>query len=171
MRHPDNNGPWLASALLLLVLAGASAGCAAATSSRQPVTAPGTTRAATGQQPGTAPSSAATMAGKPFLIQDAANGTTVTVSVGTQVQLLLHSSYWGIKDSSRPDVLTQVGAPVGIPATRTCAPGMGCSSVRATFRAMRAGTAVLIADRTTCGEALMCPPGKRHFRVTVIVAS
>jgi hypothetical protein len=111
------------------------------------------------------------VAGKPFLIEDGANGTTVTVRVGTQVQLLLHSSYWGIKDSSRPDVLTQVGAPAVVPSTRACAPGMGCSPVRATFRAMRAGTAVLTADRTTCGEALRCPPAKRHFQVTVIVAS
>jgi hypothetical protein len=168
MRHPANSGHWLAAGLLLLVLTGASAGCAATSSSRAPIAAPGTTRAAAGQ-PGTAPSSVATVAGNPLLIEDAANGTTVTVRAGTQVQLLLHSSYWGIKDSSRPDVLAQVGAPSDIPATRACAPGMGCNPVRATFRAMRAGTAVLTADRTTCGEALLCPPGKRHFQVTVVV--
>jgi hypothetical protein len=156
MRHRSNSIPGLVAGLLLLALAGTATGCAAIASQ------PGVT----GRQPGTTPSS---VAGNPFLIEDGANGTTVTVSAGTQVQLLLHSSYWGVNASSRPDVLAETGAPAYIPATQACAPGMGCNPVRVTFRAVRAGTAVLSADRTTCGEALRCPPGKRHFQVTVIV--
>jgi hypothetical protein len=155
MRHRRPSGRLLVVGLMLAALAGTATGCAATASRPAPGTALG---------PGTAQSPAGQL-----LIEDAANGKTVTVSVGTRVQLLLHSSYWGINASSRPDVLAQAGAPAYLPATTACAPGMGCRPVRATFRAVRAGTAVLTADRTTCGEALRCPPGKSHFRVTVIV--
>ena len=169
MRHLSTSIPGFVAGLMLAVLAATASGCAATESQPAPGAAQGTTPGGTGQQPGTSPSSVAAVAGNPFLIEDGANGKTVTVSVGTQVQLLLHSSYWRVNDSSRPDVLAKVGAPAYIRATPACAPGMGCNPVRVTFRAVRAGTAVLIADRTTCGEALRCPAGKRHFQVTVIV--
>jgi hypothetical protein len=165
----------LAAGLVMLALAGASAGCGATAS--QPV--PGTTQATTTQGPATenppihpvAPSYAVTVPGSPLLIEDGANGKTVTVTVGTQVELLLHNSYWNINASSRPDVLVDVGAPTWTVATPTCAPGMGCNPVLAMFRAASPGTAVLSADRTTCGEAYRCPPDQRHFQVTVIVTS
>jgi hypothetical protein len=149
---------------MLAVLAGTVAGCAATASQPAPgkPAGPGATQgSAAAHSPGATQGT--------FLIEDGANGKTVTVNVGTQVQLLLHSSYWGVNNSSRPDVLSEAGAPTYIPATHACAPGMGCNPVRVTFRAVRAGTAVLSADRTTCGEALRCPPGKSHFQVTVVV--
>ena len=48
-------------------------------------------------------------------------------------------------------------------------PGGGCNPVVATFTAMSAGTAVLSASRTSCGEALRCGPDNSHYHVTIIV--
>lgn len=143
----------LPASLILLALAG----CAA-----QP--------AGTAQPPASQPASPpATVAGNPLLIEDGANGQTVQVPVGARVELLLHSSYWDIAPSSRPGVLAETSPPTDLPVTPTCPPGVGCNPVEATFSALQAGSAVLSASRTSCGEAMACTPDQRHFQVTVVV--
>lgn len=114
--------------------------------------------------------SAITVSGKTAIVVDErANGKSVTVTVGAPVELLLHNSYWNINASSRPDVLAEIGVPTWLPVTPTCGAGMGCNPVRAIFTAVRPGTAVLSASRMSCGEAMLCAPAQRHFQVTVVV--
>lgn len=116
------------------------------------------------------PTGTPVVTGSQVVLDEHANGRTVKVTVGSTVELLLHFSFWDINGSSSPSVLAQAGAPTLLPQTPpTCAPEIGCSSLRATFTALRAGTSVLSASRNTCGEAIQCPPAKRRFQVTVIV--
>ena len=106
----------------------------------------------------------------PVVLDEHANQSTVRVVVGRNVQVLLHSSYWTDFGSSQPAVVRADGSARMLPTTQTCMPGGGCNPVVATFTAMSAGTAVLSASRTSCGEALRCSPGNSHYRVTIIVA-
>lgn len=112
-----------------------------------------------------------TPSGTTYTVTDNANGKTVHVNVGTQVELLLASSYWMVHGSSAASVLRQDGGPTVMPRPTNCAaiPGLGCRPVRTEFTASAAGTATLTADRTTCGEAMACAPNQRHFIVTVVV--
>jgi hypothetical protein len=103
-------------------------------------------------------------------LDEHANQSTVRVTAGSQVEVLLHSSYWTDFGSSKPAVVRADGAARVLPATQTCVPGGGCRPVLATFTAVTSGTAVLSASRTTCGEALRCGPGNSHYRVTIIVS-
>ena len=104
-------------------------------------------------------------------VKDDANGTTVHVRVGTDVQLLLSSSYWSVNGSSTVAVLRQDGGSTVLPRPTNCPaiPGLGCQPVRTDFTATAAGTAIVTANRTVCGEALACPADKRHFSVTIVV--
>lgn len=147
---------WIAPGLILAGCVALGTGCAAAGT---PVTLPPS-----------APESTVTVAGSPLLLDEHAMGKTVAVTVGTSVELVLHSSYWNIDNSSNPKVLAEIGQPTYLPATSACVPGGGCDPVRATFTAMTQGTAVLSASRMSCGEAMGCAPGQRHFQVTVIVS-
>jgi hypothetical protein len=157
MRRPRSRGPYLAAALILTGVAALATGCAAA----------GTPAPVTSSSP--APPPTDTIGGKLLVLDEHAKGKTVTATVGTSVELILHNSYWDINSSSNPKVLAEIGEPTQLPATPTCAAGMGCNPVQATFTAMTPGTAVLSASRTSCGEALLCAPGQRHFQVTVVV--
>lgn len=145
----------IASGLILAGCAALGTGCAAAGT---PVTLPPS-----------ASSSTIAVTGSPLVLDEHAKGKVVKIAVGTSVELVLHNSYWNINNSSNPKVLAEIGKPTYLPATSACVPGGGCNPVRATFTAMTAGMAVLSASRTTCGEAMGCLPGQRHFQVTVVV--
>jgi hypothetical protein len=110
-----------------------------------------------------------TPAGQPVVLDEHGSKAVVHVRVGTTVELLLHSSYWTIRGSSRPAVLAQQGTPTQLPVTPTCAPGIGCNPVRAMFTARAPGVAVLTASRTNCGEALRSGTQNGSYRVTVVV--
>ncbi len=97
--------------------------------------------------------------------------TTVRVVVGVDVVLQLHSTYWMNIGSSRQAVMREDGTPRIQPEPSQCVPGEGCGLEQATFRAVRAGTAVLSASRSTCGEALACGPANGHYRVTILVVA
>ena len=136
------------AATLVLALA---AGCASQTSS-----------------PGSRPSTPAP--DYPAVVLDEhANHGTVQVVVGRDVELLLHSTYWTDFGSSRPAIVRVDGAPRFPPTASHCAPGMGCDPVLVRFTAASAGTAVLSASRTTCGEVLRCSPANSHFSVSIRV--
>lgn len=104
------------------------------------------------------------------VLDEQANHTDVTVHVGSRVELLLHSDYWTIHGSSQPAVLEQNGPTLQLPRTPpTCPPGVGCNPLETLFTALRPGTAVINASRTTCGEALLCLKDQRTYTVTVTV--
>lgn len=137
----------------------AAAGCAAA----GPVTTgPGTGGPGTGG-PGTG--------GPPVVVRDAANGHTVSVTVGERVEVVLGSDYWTVAGSSLSRVLRQDGPTRPLPRPSDCPrlPGLGCSPVRTDFTALAPGTAVITASRESCGEALRCRPSQQHFSLTVVV--
>lgn len=110
--------------------------------------------------------------GSMVLVKDDANGTMVHVRVGTDVELLLSSSYWTVDGSSAVTVLRQDGASTVLPRPTGCpaVPGLGCQPVRTDFTATAVGTAIITANRTVCGEAMRCPPDKQHFLVTIVVS-
>ncbi|MFO0747085.1 MAG: hypothetical protein U1F43_15690 [Myxococcota bacterium] len=100
-------------------------------------------------------------------VDESARGTTVKVAVGTRVVLVLHSTYWQIAPpsgdalavTSGPDVKAEVG---GIP-------GVGRGTVTVVYRADHAGTTVLSAARTSCGEAVRCSGDQGAFNATITV--
>jgi hypothetical protein len=104
-----------------------------------------------------------------IVLDEHANSSTVQVVVGRRVELLLHSSYWTDFGSSRSAVVRADGPVRTLPTAQRCVPGGGCHPVLATFMAETAGTAVLSASRTSCGEALRCGPGNSHYHVTIVV--
>ena len=104
-----------------------------------------------------------------IVLDEHANQSTVQVAVGRRVELLLHSSYWTDFGSSRSAVVRADGSVRTLPTSQHCIAGGGCNPVLATFMAQAAGTAVLSASRTSCGEALRCSPANSHYRVTIVV--
>jgi plastocyanin len=101
-------------------------------------------------------------------VADADNGKTVHVPQGSTVRVVLGSTYWTVQDGSNHQVLALQGAPTVLPSGG-CVPGQGCGTVTATFRALAAGTSVITASRTTCGEALRCTGSEGSYRIVVIV--
>ena len=92
------------------------------------------------------------------------------VHQGDHVVVTLHNTYWRIA-APVGGVLTPVGSQADSPSPDgSCLPGVGCGTVRAEFVASTVGTAKLTASRTTCGEAMGCPPGQGHFEVDVVVS-
>lgn len=109
--------------------------------------------------------------GSAVTVKDDANGTMVHVHVGTEVELVLSSSYWIVDGSSAAAVLRQDGGSTVLPRPSDCPPipGLGCQPVQTDFTAVAVGTAIVTARRTVCGEARSCPPDSQHFLVTVVV--
>jgi hypothetical protein len=109
-----------------------------------------------------------TQAPAPLRLDERANHTTVSATVGTSLVVTLHNTYWSGLTSGTPDVLTVVGTSRVAPA-HTCVPGAGCGTVELTLRATRAGSAAITAHRTSCGEARRCGGDEGRYTVTVKV--
>lgn len=104
---------------------------------------------------------------RPAVVDERANNSIVRVARGSSLDVVLHSSYWSVRGSSRPSVLAPDGRPRLLPGS--CPPGVGCATLELAFTARRQGTAVVTATRVSCGEALLCSPGQRSYRLTVVV--
>jgi hypothetical protein len=105
-------------------------------------------------------------------VNEADNGHTVTVGVGSEITLELANTYWQVQASSDPAVLALVSGPTASGAgPSACLPGMGCGIVTATFRALTPGQATITASRTTCGEALLCTGSAGAYAVTIVVST
>lgn len=105
------------------------------------------------------------------LVNEADNGTSIAVGVGSEVTLQLANTYWQVQASSDPAVLALVSGPTASGAgPSACLPGMGCGFVTAAFRALAPGQATITASRTTCGEALLCTGSAGAYEVTIIVS-
>ncbi|MFJ3220187.1 hypothetical protein ACIPLC_30245 [Kitasatospora sp. NPDC086801] len=124
---------------------------------------------AAGCSPGTGPAAPGPSTPSALVLDEHADGTAVRVAPGTVVRVELHSTYWSPAADDNPRTLRPTATAT---ATATaCRPGGGCGQVTAGFLAAAPGTARLSAHRTTCGEALACPPGQRAFTVTVTVSA
>ncbi|MDF3298760.1 hypothetical protein [Streptomyces tropicalis] len=102
----------------------------------------------------------------PLRLDEHANRTTVSATVGTPVVVTLHSTYWSGLTSRTPAALAAAGTPRVAPA-HSCAPGAGCGTVELDLRAVRSGSAEITAHRTSCGEARPCVGGAGTYTVTV----
>jgi len=94
-------------------------------------------------------------------------GHTVKVMRGTRVVVKLKSLYWHRFRSSNRGVVRLAGH-----VTRTegnCPPGVGCGTVKAPFKAVGGGSAHVLANRTSCGEALPCSKSQGRYDVTIRV--
>ena len=110
----------------------------------------------------------------PTNVTVAQNGATVHIQAGAAVALVDFPSNWFPK-SSDPAVL---GDPVVVPGRTLCKastevanpPGVPCTQIPLDYVGEKAGTAVLSAHRTQCGEAMRCvTPQDSDFRLTVVV--
>jgi hypothetical protein len=113
----------------------------------------------------TAPTTAPTTPAR-LRLDERANRTTVSATVGTTLVVTLHSTYWFDLTSGTPDVLASAGTLRVTPA-HTCAPGVGCGTVELDLRAVRPGSAHITARRTNCGEARRCVGDEGRYSVTV----
>jgi hypothetical protein len=104
------------------------------------------------------------------VVGEQSNNGEVDLASDMRLELVLHSTYWRVTGTSAPETLGQDGPAQVVPdPPGRCAPGAGCGVVRALFTARRAGSAVVTASRTSCGEAMRCTPGQGSFRLTVRV--
>jgi hypothetical protein len=93
------------------------------------------------------------------------SGRRIAVRVGAVVQVALDSTYWMIT-TPNSGVVHALDAPTSASHTG-CVAGAGCGTVTVRYRVTAAGTAVLSAVRTLCGEALRCTP-PQIFTVTLL---
>ena len=109
----------------------------------------------------------------PVALNEHSNGRTVTVSLGTRLNVTLHSTYWSLVTTKTTPDLRQVGKTVVVGVApngaRHCVPGQGCGTLNAHFIAAHSGTVRLRASRTSCGEALKCSPAQSVWTVVVRV--
>jgi hypothetical protein len=99
---------------------------------------------------------------------DRNNGTTVTLTVGQRLRIVLNSTYWTIKQSTNTTVIRLKGEPTLTPDP-SCIPGGGCGTAAAAFLALTPGRAEINATRTTCGEAMSCGPTPDTYTLQVVV--
>jgi hypothetical protein len=96
------------------------------------------------------------------------DGGKVSLRPGQKLRIVLHSTYWELKAVSDPTVLRRAGAPIVNPKSG-CVPGQGCGTVTVTYVAKAVGSAVVTADRTSCGEAMGCTAAAGSYKLTVVV--
>ncbi len=106
--------------------------------------------------------------GEVALAVDHDNGRSLTLARGQHLRVVLASTYWQFRAASDSSVLAVAEPPRSSP-TKPCVPGGGCGTVDIVYAAAKAGTAVVIATRTSCGEAVGCTAGSGTFTLTVQV--
>ncbi|MEU1600911.1 hypothetical protein ABZ468_51465 [Streptomyces sp. NPDC005708] len=104
----------------------------------------------------------------------AANGTTVHLKIGQHVHVALATSYWTFRLPDAPVVLHQDATGSANPSPSASCPvplaeSGGCGDRTADYTATAAGTSVIVATRTICGEAMRCTGASGHFEVRAVV--
>jgi hypothetical protein len=102
---------------------------------------------------------------------------TVSVRVGSALEVNLESLYWQLDTIPDPRTLAlqkqvttdAILLTAGQQSCTASVPGSGCGTRTLTFEAVAAGTVLVHATRTSCGEALRCAPGQQSFTLTVNV--
>lgn len=114
-------------------------------------------------------------------VTESDNGHTFRVASGTEVLLLLYSSYWDVPQVSAAKVLEPLTTapirpavvPSVVPSAEVCGShtvaGSGCGVFEYEYRALATGSVQITTHRTSCGEAMMCGPSKRSFSVSIEV--
>ena len=160
--HGDNPlaGRAQAGAALLAVLAAAGLGCSSGQTGRS-TSSPASTIKVFAEDSG----------GRELSPQ------TVSVRVGSTLDVNLESLYWQLDTIPDPRTLAlqkqvttnAIVLSSGQQACTASVPGSGCGTRTLTFEAVAAGTVLVHATRTSCGEALRCGPGQQSFALTVNV--
>lgn len=96
------------------------------------------------------------------------NGKIVSMHTGNHVKVILDSTYWTVTHMLGP-TLHEDGPTIVRPNIAHCVPGGGCGTVTANFTAVTVGVATIVADRTSCGEAIRCTGTEGTYRVTMRV--
>ena len=97
----------------------------------------------------------------------AASGHTVSAHPNDVIAVRLESTYWRFRPVTG-GVLSR-GTFVARPMHGHIVPGTGAGAMIATFHVLKAGTAHVIAERQSCGEAMRCVGGQGTFTMTVVV--
>ena len=97
------------------------------------------------------------------------NGASVAVRMGARVTVVLHSTYWTIDPPKPSGVLRTTTGPVVVPKIGGCVRGQGCGTVTMEFVAAGHGTTTVAAQRTSCGEAMLCASTESTWQVVVRV--
>jgi hypothetical protein len=100
------------------------------------------------------------------------NGGTVALRRGQLLSVSLDSTYWAmaVTPPAGPLVVRSRSVTPGGPACGTPAvPGSGCGVAELVVLGARVGTASVVGTRSTCGEALRCPPGETSYELRVVV--
>ena len=99
------------------------------------------------------------------------DGHTVTLAIGDQLEVTLHSTYWDFGTPGTELRMTgqhSTAVPVGT-GTGHCVAGEGCGTETRVYTATGAGTTAVTATRTSCGEAMRCTGTNGVYSLTVIV--
>ncbi len=166
-RHPPSRpergrGRTAAACSAGLALAVGLLGCG------QPATPPPDPGRTAPVSPSAAPSPSLSPASPPGVVRltERDNHTTVTVPVGTRLDVTLASTYWSLSSSS-PAILQAAGATRYLRGP--CRPGADCGSTQLTLLTRTVGTSDVGGLRTSCGEALRCTPATGRYLVHVHV--
>lgn len=139
---------------------------------------PGVTTPASGSASSTAPTppgtpGPTTTTGRPgtLALSFADNGTSVYLTVGQRLHVVLATPFWTFHEPVTARVLRQDATGVAAP-TVTC-PGpsgsAGCRMRTADYTAIAAGRTAVLATRAVCGEAMRCTGSSGRFTVYVVV--
>lgn len=103
------------------------------------------------------------------------NNQTLKVSVGQSFRVTLDSTYWEFSNAFNKKVLSSNNKPSitliqpGPTAPQGCQhPGSGCGSISFLYTVKSAGTTVITATRSSCGEAIQCTPANSKFKLTIL---
>jgi len=106
---------------------------------------------------------------------EAMNKAAINAKIGSSFRVSLSSMYWQLSPV-KANIVGQVGGVLSQPvmpgpnAPAGCQhPGAGCGKQTWTFKAKMAGTTILQATRTSCGEALRCVGDQGLFTLRVRV--
>jgi len=132
--------------------------------------------------PGVSNSSASPSQWAMIQIHSTDNGHTVEAHVGQQIHIELGSAteagstYWQFDpvDAATLQVVSEPSASGATPeasASIASIPGLGFGVVTMTVEATAAGITRVTAQRTTCGEAMLCPPERAKFAVEIDVVN
>jgi hypothetical protein len=94
------------------------------------------------------------------------DGRTVTVARGSTIVVVFDQTRWTLPPPGGTALHQQ--EVVTTPAAK-CIPGGVCGTTSGTYLAVAAGTAVITASRTVCGEAITCNGQKVSFAVDVVI--
>jgi len=104
-------------------------------------------------------------------VDDTANGTTVRVHVGDTVRVTLHSTYWQMDAPSTSALKASDSTVAASPPGPGNVPGSGEGTVVTSYLIVHSGAAKITAQRTSCGEAMLCPPNMRSYVVTLSITA